>query len=40
MNGYDLVKLIQTFAEEKGVSFDVALNMLAYYKLDIDEEFV
>ena len=40
MSGYDLVKLIQKFADAKGVSFDVALSMLSYYKLDIDEEFV
>lgn len=40
MSGYDLAKLIQNFADEKGVSFDVAISMLSYYKLDMDEEFV
>ena len=40
MSGYEIVKQIMLFAEEHGVSFDVAMSMLSYYKLDVDEGFV
>jgi hypothetical protein len=40
MSGHDIVKQIMLFAEDRGVSFEAAMSMLSYYRLDVDEGFV